>query len=314
MPSEPRADRRILLAFPHGFCAGVQRAVETIHAALQRFPPPIYCYNEIVHNRIVVDDLARRGVVFVDEVDPVPPGSVLLLSAHGVAPEVRRQAEERRLLVIDATCPFVGKVHTEVRRYAGEGHTVVLIGKRGHDEVVGVAGEAPEHVVVIESVGDAERLEVPDPERIAAVTQTTLSVEETETVLAVLRRRFPRLVTPLKSDVCYATTNRQFAVREIARRAGFVLVLGARNSSNSNRLVEVAEHVGARAFLVPDLAALAAVPVRETDTVGVTAGASTPESFVGEALAALRAQGFGTIEPVTVAEEDLTFALPPQVR
>jgi len=306
--------KRLVVACPHGFCAGVRRAVDTVEAALRKFPPPIYCFNEIVHNRQVVDDLAARGVVFVRDVNAVPAGAVLLFSAHGVTPAVRAAAARRGLTVVDATCPFVTKVHSEVKRFAAQGYTVVLIGKKGHDEVVGVAGEAPEHVALVETVDDARRVAASDPSRVAVVTQTTLSVDETEAVIRVLRERFPALQIPTGSDICYATTNRQEAVRRVAAVTDRILVLGAHNSSNTNRLVEVARRAGTPAHLVCDLDELAAVPLDDVRAVGVTAGASTPQPFVDRVLDRLRAQGFRDEDVLSVADEEIRFTLPAAAR
>ena len=297
----------VIIASPHGFCAGVRRAVEITEATLQEFPPPIYCLHELVHNRQVVEDLAGRGVVFVRTIGEVPRGATVLFSAHGVSPAIRLEAERAGLRVIDATCPFVTKVHAEVRRYAAEGYTILLIGHPDHDEVAGVVGEAPDHVVVIQNVEDAAALGVPAPDRVAVVTQTTLSVAETERVMEVLRARFPRLRTPAKSDICYATTNRQRAVEAVAAVADAVLVLGSENSSNSKRLVEVARSAGVEAFLISTLAALEPLSMGRVRTVGVTAGASTPESFVHDVVSRLRARGFDDVSERRVADETVHF-------
>ena len=303
-----------MVAFPRGFCAGVRRAVDAVEAALLRFPPPIYCYNEIVHNRQVVDRLTEKGVVFVLDLDEVPRGGVVLFSAHGVTPQLRDDARQRGLTVIDATCPFVAKVHAEVRQFARDAHTIVLIGKRGHEEVVGVAGEAPDHVIVVQDSDEARVVDVPDPSRVAVLMQTTLSQSEAGLVLDVLRERFPTLKTPSTSDICYATTNRQEAVRQLAEEVELVLVLGARNSANTNRLVEVARKSGTRAELLPDLETLTSMDFDGVSRVGVTAGASTPESFLEEVMAALAVQGFDPVSLSPVAEESVTFALPPPLR
>lgn len=302
--------RRLLLACPHGFCAGVKRAVEIIEATLARFPPPVYCLKEIVHNRQVVGDLAGRGVVFVNDIVDVPAGSIVLFSAHGIPPAVREAAAAHGLRAIDATCPFVSKVHSEVRRYARDGYTIFLIGKRNHDEILGVAGEAPERVVIVEGEAEARSVTIEDPARVAAVTQTTLSVDDAARVMNVLRSRFPALDTPPKSDICYATQNRQRAVQAVARESDFVLVLGSPNSSNSNRLVEVARTTGTPATLVPDAGTLDAMELDGVRTLGLTAGASTPEDFVNGVIERLQACGFGPVEDVTVAEEQIDFALP----
>ncbi len=299
-----------MVAFPRGFCAGVSRAVDAVEAALLTFPPPIYCFNEIVHNRQVVDRLTDKGVVFVHDFDEVPSGGVVLFSAHGVTPQLRDDARQRGLTVIDATCPFVAKVHAEVKRFAQSGYTIVLIGKRGHEEVVGVAGEAPEHVIVVEDAGEARAVGVPDPSRVAVVMQTTLSQSEAGQVLGVLRDRFPSLKTPPNSDICYATTNRQEAVRQLSEKVERVLVLGARNSANTNRLVEVARNAGTAAELLPDMDSLAAIDFDGVKRVGVTAGASTPESFLDAVMAALAERGFEPTHLPPVAEESVTFTLP----
>ena len=301
--------KRVLVASPRGFCAGVCRAVDTVEAALREYTPPIYCFHEIVHNRQVVDSLAAKGIVFVDDLDAVPDGGVLLFSAHGVAPALRDAVRQRGLHVVDATCPFVSKVHVEVKRYAENGYTILLIGKRGHDEVVGVAGEAPDQLIVIENEREAREVTVPDPECVAVVMQTTLSYAEAGSVLTVLRERFPSLVTPAHRDICYATTNRQDAVRQLALSCELVLVLGARNSANSNRLVEVARAAGTEALLVPYISAFAEIDLKLIETVGVTAGASTPESFVDEVLLELERLRFARVDLPAVAQEDIT--LPP---
>jgi 4-hydroxy-3-methylbut-2-enyl diphosphate reductase len=306
--------KQAMVAFPRGFCAGVRRAVDAVEAALDRFPPPIYCYNEIVHNRQVVDRLTEKGVVFVHDLDEVPAGGVLLFSAHGVTPQLRDDARQRGLTVIDATCPFVAKVHAEVKRFAHDGYTIVLIGKRGHEEVVGVAGEAPEAVTVVQDPDEARTVEVADPERVAVVMQTTLSQSEAGQVLDVLRERFPSLKTPPNSDICYATTNRQEAVRQLSEEVELVLVLGARNSANTNRLVEVARKSGTRAELLPDMDTLASIDCEGVNRVGVTAGASTPESFLADVMASLAERGFEPVSLPPVAEESVTFALPPPLR
>lgn len=309
-----RDERRILLAEPHGFCAGVKRAVAIVDAALHRFGAPLYCINEIVHNRQVVEGFERRGVVFVRRVEEAPQGSTVLFSAHGVSPAVRRAAEARGLRVVDATCPFVVKVHAEVRRYAAAGYTIFLVGKRNHDEIVGVAGEAPESVTVVQDAREAGHADVRDAARVAVVTQTTLSVEETEAVFHVLRLRFPNLATPPKRDICYATTNRQNAVKTLAARSDLVLVLGSENSSNTRRLVEVATACGGRAVLIPDLDVLKREPLERVCTLGLTAGASTPDATVDAAVRELRRQGFERLETVRVAEEKTVFPLPAALR
>ncbi len=304
------AGRRIVVAEPHGFCAGVRRAIDAAEAALRVCSPPVYCLHEIVHNRQVVEDLAARGMVFVDDVSAVPPGHCVLFSAHGVSPAVRAEALERGLRAIDATCPFVAKLHDEVRAYAARGFTVLFIGHRGHDEVVGIRGEAPGAIRVVQNRGEAAAVEVEDPGRVAVLTQTTLSVDETARVVEVLRARFPGLEIPPRDGICHATMNRQEAVKLLAARVGCVLVLGSRNSSNTLRLAEVARAAGARAELIDAPAALEAVSLESLEAVGLTAGASTPDAFFRAALEALRARGFDVVETVTAARERLHFRLP----
>jgi len=305
--------KRLVVVWPHGFCSGVARAVETAEMVLARYRGgTVYCLNEIVHNRQVVARLASLGMVFVDTVDAVPEGSLLLFSAHGVAPEVVRRAVARRLRVIDATCPFVTKVHAEVRRFAAQGAHVICIGHRRHEEVVGVAGEAPEHVSIVESAQEAESLAVPADALVAVVSQTTLGEAQVAAVMAVLRRRFPRLQLPASTDVCYATRNRQLAVSLLARECRRVLVLGSANSSNSQRLAETARAAGAEAVLVSELGQLDGFGLAEADAVGLTSGASTPESFLEEAVSCLRSRyGFPEPEVLTAAVEDShVFRLP----
>lgn len=306
------AAKSLTVVWPHGFCSGVARAVATAEAVLDRFRgEKVYCLNEIVHNRQVVERLSSRGLVFVREVGEAPEGSLLLFSAHGVAPAVRRRAEARGLRVIDATCPFVTKVHAEVRRFAARGAAVVCIGHRQHEEVVGVAGEAPEHVRVVESVREVEALDLPGHAPVAVVTQTTLGDEQVSTVMAALQARFPDLLIPASTDICYATRNRQQAVRALARRCGRVLVLGSANSSNSLRLAETARAAGAEAVLVSEPAQLEGL-AWPAGAVGVTSGASTPETFLDEVVRILR-ERFGYPEPErleAVAEESPVFTVP----
>ena len=300
--------KQVFVANPHGFCAGVQRAVNAIERALGVCDCPIYCLNEIVHNRQVVDSLRARGVEFVTSVTSVPAGACLVFSAHGVPPTVRQEAEARGLRIVDATCPFVEKVHAEVRRFAADGFTVLLIGHRKHDEIVGVHGEAPESVIVVENAAEARRVEVPDAERVAVVTQTTLSVDESMRVVGVLRRRFPGILLSPQANICHATSSRQVAVKELALRTDVVLVLGSVNSSNTRRLAEVAEDCGVTAHLVSDLSAMAGLDLDGSPNVGVTAGASTPGSFVDEVLRALAGRGFGDIQSLAASTEDARFA------
>ncbi len=305
--------KRLVIVYPHGFCSGVARAVATAETVLDRcIGEKVYCLNEIVHNKQVVDRLIAQGMIFVKSFDEVPSGARLLFSAHGVSPAVVRQARERGARVIDATCPFVTKVHAEVRRFAAEGVKVVCIGHRHHEEVVGVAGEAPEHVVVVESAAEAEALALPDGIWLAVVTQTTLGQAQVDAVMAVLLRRFPKLRLPESTDVCYATRNRQQAVSRLAQVCGRVLVLGSANSSNSLRLAETARSAGAAAELVSDLAQLDALGWRDVESVGITSGASTPESFLDEVVEVLRSRhGFSEPERLdAVSEHAQVFRLP----
>ncbi|OGV68961.1 MAG: 4-hydroxy-3-methylbut-2-enyl diphosphate reductase [Lentisphaerae bacterium RIFOXYA12_FULL_48_11] len=301
---------KVILACPHGFCAGVERAVRIAECMLKGARGPVYCLREIVHNRQVVRDLSSRGIIFVKDINDVPEGAVVLFSAHGVAPEIRKTAGSHKLKIIDATCPFVNKVHSEVCRYASEGYTILLVGHRNHDEIIGVAGEAPDSVVVIEDKTGAENVDVKDPTKVAVMTQTTLSVDETRNIIDLLRKRFPQLKTPAGSDICYATQNRQLAVRSVAEKADIFIVLGAQNSSNSNRLVEVAGVAGCKAFLVSEIEQIHAVPLDQVRVVGLTAGASTPEYFVRDALACLAKLGFVHIEECRVVDENVHFAMP----
>jgi 4-hydroxy-3-methylbut-2-en-1-yl diphosphate reductase len=305
---------KVVLASPRGYCAGVERAVDTVQQALEHFGAPVYVRKEIVHNRHVVNDLAGRGAVFVDSELDVPQGSVLVLSAHGVAPEVYRHSRDRKLQVLDATCPLVTKVHAEARRYARDGYTVVLVGHEGHEEVVGTMGEAPEAIRLIGSVEDVEALEVEDPQRVAYITQTTLSVDETLEIIAALRQRFPRMVGPKKDDICYATQNRQNAVKALAASVDLVLVIGSRNSSNSNRLVEVTRELGVPAHLVDDELEIRPEWLEGADTVGITSGASAPESLVDRVLDHFRGLGVEEIEFQELVDEDVHFQLPAQLR
>jgi 4-hydroxy-3-methylbut-2-en-1-yl diphosphate reductase len=305
---------RVLLAAPRGFCAGVERAIETVERALTVYGPPVYVRRQIVHNAHVVRDLEQRGAVFVENEKDAPEGATLVLSAHGVAPDVYASAADRQLLTIDATCPLVTKVHMEARRFAAGGYTVVLIGHAGHDEVVGTTGEAPEAIRLVGSVEDARRLEVRDPERVAYVTQTTLSVDETAAILEVLRERFPRLHAPPREDICYATTNRQAAVKRLARHVDVLLVIGSRNSSNSNRLVEVARAEGVRSHLIDDETEIDERWLAGAGSVGVTSGASAPERLVQRVCDWFRERGVTEIRSFGAIAEDVFFRLPAEVR
>lgn len=303
--------RTLILVSPHGFCAGVERAVQIADTMLKRCPAPVFCLKEIVHNRQVIDALRDKGMVFVQTLDRIPPGSHVLFSAHGIPPETRVLARERGLIVTDATCPFVTKVHTEARRFASQGCSVILIGHRKHDEVIGVAGEAPGHVIVVESAEEAGSLAIPNPDAVAVLTQTTLSPEEVAPVMRVLRSRFPSLRLPPGEDICYATRNRQQAVREAAPRVDAFIVLGSENSSNSNRLVEVARASGCpAAWLVETTGKLDSIPLDSVSTLGLTAGASTPEHAVIAAIDQLKSKGFTIVEEYTAIREDIHFSIP----
>jgi 4-hydroxy-3-methylbut-2-en-1-yl diphosphate reductase len=305
--------RKLLLAKPRGFCAGVDRAIDVVNLALELYPGPVYVRKEIVHNVHVVNDLRAKGAVFVDELDEVPDGATVIFSAHGVSPEVRAGAAARGLKVIDATCPLVTKVHHEAIRFAREGRPIVLVGHEGHDEVVGTMGHAPEHIHLIGSAEEAETLRVPDPDRVAVITQTTLSLDDTSAVVDVLRRRFPGIEAPTRDDICYATQNRQLAVKAMARRAPAILVIGSKNSSNSNRLAEVAQAAGARAYLIDDISQIDPTWLDGVESLGITAGASAPEYLVDEVVQFFRAQGVTDIEEIEAVTEEVSFALPPEL-
>ncbi|MBI3895382.1 MAG: 4-hydroxy-3-methylbut-2-enyl diphosphate reductase [Acidobacteria bacterium] len=307
------ASKRILLLKPRGFCAGVVRAIDIVNIALECYGPPIYVRKEIVHNSPVVADLARRGAIFVDSVDEVPPGGRIIFSAHGVSPEVRQQATARKLRVIDATCPLVTKVHLEAVRFARLGYSIILIGHKDHDEVIGTLGEAPGQTRLVSTEEEVAGLSFPDPSRVAYLTQTTLSLDETRGIIAALRVKFPNIVGPPAQDICYATENRQLAVKTVASICDLLLVVGSANSSNSNRLVEVARNKGLPSYLIEDQQAIAMTWLEGSRTVGVTAGASAPEYLVQHVLDFLRAQGFDCLEEVETIAEDVRFALPPEL-
>ncbi|MEJ5297090.1 MAG: 4-hydroxy-3-methylbut-2-enyl diphosphate reductase, partial [Armatimonadota bacterium] len=299
---------------PRGFCAGVDRAIEIVERALAAHGAPIYVRKEIVHNRHVVEGFRSRGVTFVDSLDEVPDGSVVVFSAHGIAPSVREEAQRRGLRAIDATCPLVTKVHLEVRRFASEGFDIILIGHEGHDEVTGTMGEAPDSIILVGSVQEAERVQPRNPERLVYLTQTTLSIDETREIVEVLKRRFPALQAPPKDDICYATQNRQDAVKELARRAQVVLVLGSANSSNSVRLCEVAERCGAKSYRIDHASEIRAEWFGpEVRCVGVTAGASSPEMLVQQTVDRLMELGACSVEELQGREENIRFALPPEL-
>ena len=305
---------KILLAAPRGFCAGVNMAIQSLDLALQHLGPPIYVYHEIVHNQHVVESFRGRGVVFVDQLDEVPEGSTLLFSAHGVAPEVRQRARQRQLNAIDATCPLVTKVHLEALRFARDNYTILLIGHEGHDEVIGTMGEAPEAILLVESPEDVDRLELADDTRLAYLTQTTLSVDDANMIIDRIRQRFPQLVGPAKEDICYATQNRQEAIRILACDADVVLVLGSQNSSNSQRLKELAIEHGKPAYLIDSVQDLEDQWFRTDDTVLVTAGASAPESVVSDCVSYLVKRFEATVEDREVRSEQVHFALPRELR
>ena len=305
---------RVLLASPRGYCAGVERAVETVERMLDLHGPPIYVRKQIVHNLHVVRELEERGAVFVESETEVPEGSRVVLSAHGVAPSVYANAKARKLQTVDATCPLVTKVHVEARRYAAEGYTVLLIGHAGHEEVVGTMGEAPEATILVQSVEDAERLQLADPDRVAYITQTTLSVDETGVIIAALRRRFPNIRAPKRADICYATSNRQWAVKDLLDEVDLLLVIGSGNSSNSNRLVEVARAGGVQAYLIDDETDIDERWLDGVRVVGITSGASAPEKLVDRVCAWFRALGVEDIQPFQSVDEDVVFRLPVELR
>jgi 4-hydroxy-3-methylbut-2-enyl diphosphate reductase len=306
--------KRILLASPRGYCAGVERAVDTVEEALELWGPPVYVRKQIVHNAHVVRDLETRGAIFVESETEIPPGATVVFSAHGVAPSVHENARRLELNTIDATCPLVTKVHSEARHYARQGYTIILIGHAGHEEVEGTMGEAPDSIVLVESAEEAERLELPQTDRLAYITQTTLSVDETNDVIDVLRRRFPDIEAPKKEDICYATTNRQRAVKAMLSEIDLLLVIGSRNSSNSNRLVEVARANGVPAYLIDDETEIEEAWLEGVETLGVTSGASAPEKLVRRVLAWFAERGVDDVSQFAEEYEDVTFKLPVEVR
>lgn len=307
--------KRVLLASPRGYCAGVDRAVVTVEKALEQYGAPVYVRKQIVHNKHVVATLEKRGAIFVDETDEVPEGSVLVFSAHGVSPAVHQEAAERQLRVIDATCPLVTKVHKEARRFASEGYDILLIGHRGHEEVEGTQGEAPDVIQVVDDLDEVDQLEVRDPERVIWLTQTTLSVDETLGAVDMLRRRFPLMTSPPSDDICYATQNRQEVVKQIAPDCDLLIVVGSRNSSNSVRLVEVALDAGAtKSYLVDDQSEVEEAWMDGVTTVGVTSGASVPEDLVQGVMEWLAERGYRDVQEFTAAKETLTFSLPKELR
>jgi 4-hydroxy-3-methylbut-2-enyl diphosphate reductase len=305
---------RVLLAAPRGYCAGVDRAVETVEHALDLYGEPIYVRKEIVHNKHVVHELEKRGAIFVDQETEVPEGEMVVFSAHGVAPSVHENAAKRQLRTIDATCPLVTKVHVESRKFAAEGYTIVLIGHQGHEEVEGTMGEAPDRTVLVQTEADVDGLEVEDPDRIAYITQTTLSVDETGSIIARLKEKFPNAVGPKTDDICYATTNRQVAVKELGKQCDLVLVIGSTNSSNSNRLVEVAREVGAASYLIDNHLQVDETWLEGVETVGITSGASAPEELVEKLVGFFRERGADEISELRTVNEDVRFMLPSEIR
>jgi 4-hydroxy-3-methylbut-2-enyl diphosphate reductase len=312
-PVSSVTDRRILLLKPRGFCAGVVRAIDVVQIALETFGAPIYVRREIVHNRFVVNDLAAKGAIFVHDIDEVPEGARVIYSAHGVSPAVREISKQRKLKVIDATCPLVTKVHVEAVKFARQGYSLVLIGHRDHDEIEGTLGEAPEETQVVSTVEEVAELEVPNPERVAYLTQTTLSLDEARDIIHALKAKFPKIVGPHSQDICYATENRQVAVKNVAHQADLVLVVGSNNSSNSNRLVEVSRNLDTIAYLIDDSEKIRSEWLENAKTVAVTAGASAPEILVQDVINYLQRNGFGEVEEVEVMPENVRFGLPPEI-
>jgi 4-hydroxy-3-methylbut-2-en-1-yl diphosphate reductase len=308
------APKRVLLAAPRGYCAGVDRAVQTVERALDLYGAPVYVRKEIVHNKHVVEQLAERGAIFVEQETEVPEGEMVVFSAHGVAPAVHDNAAARNLRTIDATCPLVTKVHVSARRFAADGYTIVMIGHEGHEEVEGTTGEAPESIVLVQTVEEVAELEVPDPERVAFITQTTLSVDETAEIIAALRAKFPAIVSSKSDDICYATTNRQIAVKQLARECDLVLVIGSTNSSNSNRLVEVAREHGAASHLIDNQSQVREDWLEGVETVGITSGASAPEELVEALVGLFRERGAEDVSELRTVHEDVRFMLPKEIR
>jgi 4-hydroxy-3-methylbut-2-enyl diphosphate reductase len=305
--------KKIILLRPRGFCAGVVRAIDVVKIALAAYGAPIYVRKEIVHNRHVVEELRAAGAIFVEELNEVPVGARAIFSAHGVAPLVRQEAKDRQLKVIDATCPLVTKVHLEAVKFARQKYTIVLIGHKDHDEVIGTLGEAPEETVLVSDVADVDRLEIQNPEKVAYITQTTLSLDETRDIVARLKERYPKIQGPAAQDICYATENRQVAVKAVAPLCDVLLVVGSQNSSNSRRLVEVCEQMGVPAHLIDDMSEVQAEWLADAATVAVTAGASAPENLVQQLIESLRKRGFAELEEMEVKEEDVRFNLPAEL-
>ncbi|MCB0867012.1 MAG: 4-hydroxy-3-methylbut-2-enyl diphosphate reductase [Solirubrobacterales bacterium] len=312
--TELNTPSRVLLAAPRGYCAGVDRAVQTVEHALDIHGAPVYVRKEIVHNKHVVEQLTKRGAIFVEEETEVPEGSLVVFSAHGVAPSVHENSAKRNLRTIDATCPLVTKVHVEARKFAAEGYTIILVGHDGHEEVEGTTGEAPDSIVLVESVEDVAVLEVDDPDHVALITQTTLSVDETAEIIAALREKFPNITSPKSDDICYATTNRQLAVKQLARECDLVLVIGSKNSSNSNRLVDVTRELGTASHLIDKAAEVDEEWLEGVDTVGITSGASAPEELVEELVQFFRDRGTSEVGELRAIDEDVRFMLPKPIR
>jgi len=304
---------KVILISPRGFCAGVEMAIETVERALRKYGPPLYVFHEIVHNEYVVRDFTARGVRFVQSIDEVPQNAKLIFSAHGISPEIWRQAKEKQLqVIIDATCPLVEKVHREVRKFAAQGYWIILVGHDKHDEIVGTSGEAPERIRVVANVEEAKAIDIPDPDKVVVLTQTTLSVDDTREIIDALREKFPRLITPAKEDICYATQNRQDAIKQLAKEVDLVLVIGSRNSENSNQLCKVARAHGTQAFLIDDYRSIDEQWLKDVQRVGITSGASAPERLVEETADFFREQG-AQITRRGFVEENIHFALPNEV-
>jgi 4-hydroxy-3-methylbut-2-en-1-yl diphosphate reductase len=308
------APKKVVLAAPRGYCAGVDRAVQAVEQALDLYGPPIYVRKEIVHNKHVVEQLSKRGAIFVDQETEVPEGERVVFSAHGVAPSVHANAAQRELRTIDATCPLVTKVHVEARKFAAEGYTIILIGHAGHEEVEGTTGEAPDSIILVQSADEVDDLQISDPDKVAFITQTTLSVDETTQIIEQLRRRFPKIVSPKSDDICYATTNRQIAVKQLARECELVLVIGSTNSSNSNRLVEVAREHGAASHLIDNHLQVQDGWLEGVETVGITSGASAPEELVERLVDLFRERGADDVSELRTVDEDVRFMLPKEIR
>jgi len=307
------AVKKVILAQPRGFCAGVEMAVETVERALKKYGAPLYVFHEIVHNRYVVEDFIRRGVTFVQSVDQVQKGARLVFSAHGISPAVWEEAKKKQLqVVIDATCPLVEKVHREVRKFASQGYWIILVGHKDHDEIVGTSGEAPARVKIVSTSAEATQVDIPDPERVAVLTQTTLSVDDTRAIIEVLKKKIPKMVTPSKEDICYATQNRQDAVKELAREVDLLLVVGSANSENSNQLCRVARSKGIPAYLINDFHDIKATWLEGVERIGITSGASVPDRLVQEVADYFRERG-AEIASSGLVEENVHFALPPEV-